>query len=142
MTGSDGAVLRDEAVRPRLRCLKHDWQFGWFDLIARRHGEHSLEVRQAREMLNSITFRQCYLFEIDGTDEAPSENDLPIKITTGGKTVKTDLGTLKEFAEDRDVTLIDHGRPMRMKASRVAEHILKGAKGIDLLDAPNHKNPS
>jgi hypothetical protein len=44
----DGAVFKvDTNGRPRLGCKKHDRQFGWFDEIARRHGEHAVEVKQA-----------------------------------------------------------------------------------------------
>jgi hypothetical protein len=70
VTGADGVVLRDDAERPKLRCRKHDRHFGWFDLVARRHGEDSLEVKQAREILDSSTFKQCYLFDVDGHDNA------------------------------------------------------------------------
>jgi hypothetical protein len=68
VTGDGGTVLRDDAERPKLRCRKHDRHFGWFDLVARRHGEDSLEVKQAREMLDSSTFKQCYLFDVCGHD--------------------------------------------------------------------------
>lgn len=45
------AVKRDSADRPKLGMRKHDHQFGWFAEIAKRHGEASGEVRQAREMV-------------------------------------------------------------------------------------------
>ena len=47
-----GAYKRDEHGRPRLGIRKHDRQFGWFDAIARRHGNASLEVKQARWILS------------------------------------------------------------------------------------------
>jgi hypothetical protein len=62
---NDVGVVRDDAERPKLRCRKHDRHFGWFDIVARRHGEYSLEVRQAREMLDSRQFKQCYLFDLE-----------------------------------------------------------------------------
>ncbi len=43
----------DKLGRPRLRMRAHDHQFGWFDDIAQRHGEHSGEVRQAKELVAS-----------------------------------------------------------------------------------------
>lgn len=51
--GQDEPVFvadRDTSDRPRLRLRHHDREFGWFDEIARRHGDASLEVRQAREL--------------------------------------------------------------------------------------------
>ena len=43
----------DGAGRPVLKIRKHDREFGWFDEIARRHGEHSLEIKQARGLLTT-----------------------------------------------------------------------------------------
>lgn len=91
-----GNVRRDDAERPRLRMRKHDRHFGWFDLVAHRHGEHSLEVRQAREMVQSDQFKQCYLFDLDGPDR-----DLSVEISARGQTVKTTVGALEEFAGSR-----------------------------------------
>lgn len=36
--------------RPRLGMKKHDYQFGWFSEIAKRHGIASMEVKQAHMM--------------------------------------------------------------------------------------------
>jgi hypothetical protein len=41
----------DGEGRPILKMRKHDREFGWFDEIARRHGENSFEIRQARNLL-------------------------------------------------------------------------------------------
>ena len=68
MVGDGGVVKRDDASRPRLRMRRHDRHLGWFDQVARRHGEHSIEVIQAREMLESDDFKQCYLFELETAD--------------------------------------------------------------------------
>lgn len=46
-----GAPRMDTNERPKLRIRKHDHQFGWFDAIADRHGEHSVEVKQARQLV-------------------------------------------------------------------------------------------
>lgn len=61
MVDDDGGIKRDDADRPRLRMRKHDYHFGWFADVAHRHGENSLEVRQAREMLDGETWHQCFL---------------------------------------------------------------------------------
>jgi hypothetical protein len=47
----DGNMRCDAQDRPQLRIRKHDRQFGWFDEVAQRHGEHSMEVRQAKQII-------------------------------------------------------------------------------------------
>lgn len=47
----DGAPQTDTAGRPRLKMKKHDREFGWFDVIAKRHGPASGEVQQATRLL-------------------------------------------------------------------------------------------
>lgn len=47
-----GAPRMDTNERPKLRIRKHDHQFGWFDAIADRHGEHSVEVKQAKQLVD------------------------------------------------------------------------------------------
>jgi len=46
-----GTPVYDAVDRPRLRIRKHDWSFGWFDEIAKRHAEHSIEVLEAERLL-------------------------------------------------------------------------------------------
>lgn len=46
-----GTPLFDALDRPKLTTRKHDWQLGWFDEIANRHGRDSVEVMQARRLL-------------------------------------------------------------------------------------------
>jgi hypothetical protein len=43
-----GEAKLDSQQRPKFKMKVHDREFGWFDEIARRHGEASIEVRQAR----------------------------------------------------------------------------------------------
>jgi hypothetical protein len=68
-TDSNGNVKRHEDGRPLLRIRKHDQQFGWFDVVAFRHKEASTEVRECREMLDSVEFKQCYLFDCEEKEE-------------------------------------------------------------------------
>jgi len=44
----EGNPKSDDAGRPKLKMRHHDHDFGWFDVIARRHGVASYEVEQAR----------------------------------------------------------------------------------------------
>lgn len=48
----------DALDRPKLAMRPHDHQLGWFDEIARRHGEASCEIRQARQLLEQT--KQLY----------------------------------------------------------------------------------
>lgn len=48
----------DVLGRPKLKMRMHDHQFGWFDEIAQRHGEWSIEVAQAKQLME--TSRQLY----------------------------------------------------------------------------------
>lgn len=43
----------DALGRPKLAMRRHDHQLGWFDDVARRHGEASCEVRQAKQLMAS-----------------------------------------------------------------------------------------
>lgn len=56
----DGTVKRDDIDRPKLRIRPHDREYGWFDSVARRHAENSVEVRQARQLLDQHDTRQLY----------------------------------------------------------------------------------
>lgn len=49
----DGEDATDDLGRPLLKTRRHDHQFGWFDAVARRNGEASLEVEQARALMSS-----------------------------------------------------------------------------------------
>lgn len=43
-----GTVAADAIGRPKLTMRLHDRQYGWFDKIAERHGDASIEVSQAK----------------------------------------------------------------------------------------------
>lgn len=58
-----GAFQLDDHRRPKLKMRQHDRQFGWFDVIASRHGADSIEVQQAREFEKQVG--QLYLFADD-----------------------------------------------------------------------------
>lgn len=44
-------LVRDDLGRPVLTIRPHDYDFGWFRVIADRHGKHSVEAQQAATML-------------------------------------------------------------------------------------------
>lgn len=53
-----GAPKGDDLGRPKFKLRKHDHQHGWFDAIARRHGDSSYEVQQAKAFADE--FGQTY----------------------------------------------------------------------------------
>lgn len=44
-------LVRDDLGRPVIQLRKHDYEFGWFKVIAARHGRSSIERQQAAEMM-------------------------------------------------------------------------------------------
>lgn len=44
--------LRDDLNRPRLFLRPHDYDFGWFAIIARHHAAAAVEVRQAKRIMD------------------------------------------------------------------------------------------
>lgn len=50
---SNGKALTDDFTRPKLTLRKHDHEFGWFSVIAARHGKAAQEVKQATQMMES-----------------------------------------------------------------------------------------
>ena len=48
-----GEISYDKANRPRLALRKHDVQFGWFKVVAERHGTDSAEVEQANQLFTA-----------------------------------------------------------------------------------------
>jgi hypothetical protein len=61
----EGAIKRDDLERPLFSTRYHDREFGWFDSVARVFKDDSLEVVQAKEMVHSVQFQQCYQLELD-----------------------------------------------------------------------------
>ena len=43
----------DDIGRPRLKLRHHDVEFGWFSIVASRHGTHSMERIQAASMMET-----------------------------------------------------------------------------------------
>ncbi len=64
-----GQLMLDALDRPRLAMRRHDHQLGWFDDVARRHGEASPELMQAKQLVEGT--RQLYF------DFGPKQLPLP-----------------------------------------------------------------
>ncbi len=86
-----GKTKYDAIGRPKLRMRKHDHQFGWFDAVALRHKEASIEVSQARALIASTG--QLYFdfggappkgaVEVVGTPRKPTEEEIDPIILRG-----------------------------------------------------------
>ena len=46
-------LVRDDIGRPIIVLRKHDYEFGWFNIIAQRHGKHSQEQIYAASMMDA-----------------------------------------------------------------------------------------
>ena len=50
----NGVVQRDDLQRPLIKLRHHDCDFGWFDIIALRHGANSQECIQAKSLADEV----------------------------------------------------------------------------------------
>jgi hypothetical protein len=86
--------LYDAAARPKLQMRRHDHQLGWFDEVAHRHGENSIEVRQARDLVQS-TYQLYFEF---GPPAPPTQDpDVPLE--------RVNLRQLREELASMDVPI-------------------------------------
>jgi len=46
-------MVRDDLGHPIIVLRKHDFEFGWFNVIAERHKQASIEVRQAKMIMDN-----------------------------------------------------------------------------------------
>lgn len=70
-----GEVLEDALKRPKLKMRQHDWDFGLFDVVIERHGVHSCESRNVRDLF--CTTGQLY-FPWAKETQQPSESVAPV----------------------------------------------------------------
>lgn len=68
----------DSHGRPKFKLRLHDRQFGWFDTIATRHGEASVEVNQAKEFFAEAG--QLY-FDLSETESQPARPSLAHRLS-------------------------------------------------------------
>jgi hypothetical protein len=72
----DGQIKLDDLGRAEYKLRPHDREFGWFDSIARRWGKHSLESKQAVEMVKDEDFRELYLSQNDKQPPKTTSDDI------------------------------------------------------------------
>lgn len=81
----DSVVITDDLKRPKLRLRKHDVEVGWFAVVAGRHGSASLEIEQAKSLMDS--YGQLFWPAIDA-QEPLQISDGPSRATRPGKSRK------------------------------------------------------
>ena len=116
----DGLLVRDDLDRPKLIIRKHDVQAGWFDSIVRRHGRASPELRQY-EKFKEVHYEQRWLPYLDKPDTTPVEAT-PINEATKGD------GEGLPASSDGTVTVLDHGKPVKVAKEDVGSYIVSRAK--------------
>jgi hypothetical protein len=84
-TDEEGVVLRDDLKRPKLKLRKHDVEVGWFAIVAGRHGGASLEIEQAKALMDS--YGQLFWPAIDAQE--------PLQLTDGPTRGTTPKGRKK-----------------------------------------------
>jgi hypothetical protein len=47
-----GVFKVDDQMRPQIKMRMHDYDLGWFNVIAQRHGDASIEVIQAKQIVD------------------------------------------------------------------------------------------
>lgn len=116
-----GQPERDDLNRPKLKMRKHDWQIGWFNAIAQRHGEMSVEIAQATQ-LKAENGQLYFGFAEPPTPDAATAkvmkelvsgvgSDLEsIEISVSGpgretKSVKIDQAAAKRIRKNADATI-------------------------------------
>lgn len=72
-----GEMVCDALDRPMLKMRKHDYQLGFFDEVAARHGEASPEVRHARRLMEHSG--QLY-FDFEARPPAAAKSNAEVKV--------------------------------------------------------------
>jgi hypothetical protein len=81
VTDADGVVIRDDLKRPKLKLRKHDIEVGWFAIVAGRHGSASIEMEQAKSIMDS--YGQLFWPCIDLQEPLQLADGEPRNITPG-----------------------------------------------------------
>jgi hypothetical protein len=92
-------ALTDDLGRPLLKMRRHDREYGWFDIIAKRHGKHSQEVQQAQHMMDRAG--QLYFPELAAISKAAAQAEASITLSIpGGQPVTVSQRRFRNIAND------------------------------------------
>lgn len=109
--GKNDRVKLDENGRPKLKLRKHDYQFGWFEEIAKRHAAASMEIKQATRLF--LAEKQTFFAFAMDTDlrqrlEMTTTPESPADDSTARRFVRNMAANLKD---DGSVTISTSGAP-------------------------------
>ena len=121
-----GACVRDEAGRPLLRIRPHDWDFGWFNVIAERHGDASFERQQAERVFTACG-QLLFPFAAGVSRVERAEKFLAGKNHAAPASVTIGPHNAKQLVKNIDAALKDRG-PRGVKAA--AKDLSGGASSM------------
>lgn len=94
---SKGILVRDDKGRPMLWMRPHDYEFGWFSIVAKRHGRASVEVKQAKTMMDKDG--QVYWPDLF-TEGCTQPGVSTVTISTEGQSVTMPTTRFSSIAKD------------------------------------------
>lgn len=121
----DRAEGKPDLGRPVLKIRLHDQQHGWFDEIARRHGDASIEVQQAKAFADSSG--QTYF----GWAAPPAGS------VEAGPAAKAEDADVMQAANNLRKTVKDAGATMTMTMTVNGGKKAKGSVAQKMMDAIN-----
>lgn len=130
-----GRPKRDDYQRPKLKMRKHDFQFGWFAEIARRHQENAIEVQQARAF--AVEQAQTFFgFNNDVMSSLLPTEDSAARDVSPARSIAEQL--INEAAESRGVG----GLVELSKRDGVTMEISTGGKSVKIDGEGVHYEPT
>jgi hypothetical protein len=99
----EGEFVYDDLQRPALKMRQSDRSFDWFDSVAERHQEHSMEVIQMRRLFSESG--QIYLPFVDS--ETGSVTPPPTRTTGNLLQVSVNGAQLKSMTKNELVEAIE-----------------------------------
>ena len=95
----DGEFVLDDLNRPVLALRKPDRSFGWFDAVADRHRQHSLEAIQLRRLFTEAG--QTYLPFVDATGTVEATPKKLLVRVQGGEAQEMTSDQLMEAVSEK-----------------------------------------
>lgn len=105
-TEENGDVSLDECSRPKLRIKDHDYQFGWFNKIAERHGKNAIEVQQATQLHEA--HGQLYFAFLEHAPAKPADVIAALTSPEGMKQVER---TMRRKGHKVQIALMPDAKP-------------------------------
>lgn len=114
-TDKNGALVRDDLERPKLKIRRHDFQAGFFDSIVRRHGRAAPEWSHY-ETFRTVHYEQRWLPYLDCPDTTPTIAK-GFAEPTGEKLDTSDVQNFNERAAPAEDVTVPIRKPRSKKPS-------------------------